>query len=307
MRKVIGIGETILDIIFKDGKPFRSVPGGSTFNTMVSLGCLQIDTSFISELGNDRVGESILCFMRDNSVSTENIDVFSNGQTPISLAFLDKDNDAHYSFYVKYPQDRLNVVWPRINEDDILIFGSYFSVNPQLRKRITELVEYARERKAIIYYDPNFRSAHAHEAMKLMPYVLENFEYADIVKGSAEDFRNLFKVTDPGRVYANHVKFYCPNFIYTRGGNGVELFSPSGVSHFDVKHLEPVSTIGAGDSFNAGILFGLLKYGVTHETLYSLTREEWAGIIQYGIDFSSSVCESYDNYISKDFASGHKL
>ena len=101
MRKVIGIGETILDIIFKDGKPFRSVPGGSTFNTMVSLGRLQIDTSFISELGNDRVGESILCFMRDNSVSTENIDVFSNGQTPISLAFLDKDNDAHYSFYVQ--------------------------------------------------------------------------------------------------------------------------------------------------------------------------------------------------------------
>lgn len=58
-------------------------------------------------------------------------------------------------------------------------------------------MEFAKERKAIIYYDPNFRDAHAHEAVKLMPSVLENLEYADLVKGSADDFNNLFHVTDP--------------------------------------------------------------------------------------------------------------
>ena len=38
MRRVIGIGETVLDIIFKDDQPISAVPGGSTFNCLVSLG-----------------------------------------------------------------------------------------------------------------------------------------------------------------------------------------------------------------------------------------------------------------------------
>ena len=56
MRKVIGIGETVLDIIFKDGKPTEAVPGGSTFNGIVSLGRAGVDVTFLTETGDDRVG-----------------------------------------------------------------------------------------------------------------------------------------------------------------------------------------------------------------------------------------------------------
>ena len=55
MRKIIGIGETILDVIFKDGQPTQAVPGGSTFNSMISLGRLGIPVRFITEIGNDTV------------------------------------------------------------------------------------------------------------------------------------------------------------------------------------------------------------------------------------------------------------
>ena len=54
MRKVIGIGETVLDIIFKNGKPIEAVPGGSSFNAVISLGRSGVNASFISEAGNDR-------------------------------------------------------------------------------------------------------------------------------------------------------------------------------------------------------------------------------------------------------------
>ena len=60
--------------------------------------------------------------------------------------------------------------------------------------------------------------AHANEAIKLMPSVLENFEYADIVRGSTEDFGNMFSMTDADKVYQHKVGFYCPNFICTNGG-----------------------------------------------------------------------------------------
>lgn len=56
MRKVIGIGETTFDIIFKDGQPVSAVPGGSAFNAIISLGRSGVNTTFISEAGNDRIG-----------------------------------------------------------------------------------------------------------------------------------------------------------------------------------------------------------------------------------------------------------
>ena len=65
MRKVIGIGETVLDIIFKDNKPVEAVPGGSTFNAITSLGRCGVNTSFISEAGNDHVGKYIIDFLKD--------------------------------------------------------------------------------------------------------------------------------------------------------------------------------------------------------------------------------------------------
>lgn len=302
MRKVIGIGETILDIIFKNDQPHTAVPGGSVFNGLVSLGRLGVPVSFISEAGNDRVGDIILQFMEENHISTELIDRFPDGKSPISLAFLDNDNNANYTFYKDYPKQRLEVPLPVINEDDIFIFGSYYSLNPVLRERMVEFLEYAKERKAIIYYDPNFRKAHAQEAIYLTPTILENLEYADIVRGSDEDFFNIFGKSDAERVYKDHIKFYCDRFISTHGAGGVNLFTGKLAEHFDPAPVQAVSTIGAGDNFNAGIIYGLLKYNIGYHDLQDLSKETWEKIIRCGIDLASEVCQSYDNYISKEFA-----
>ena len=305
MRKVIGIGETIFDIIFKGNQPTAANPGGSVFNGLVSLGRLGVPVLFVSELGNDQVAGMILAFMEENNISTEYIDRYDR-KSPVSLAFLDADNNAHYTFYKDYPEHRLDVSLPPIEKDDIFVFGSYYSLDENLRPRIVEFVEYAKSKGAIIYYDPNFRKAHAHEAIKLRPTILENLEYADMVKGSTEDFNNLFHMTDPQKLYIDHIKFYCPNFICTRGAAGVELFCNQGNRHFATTPVTPVSTIGAGDSFNAGVLFGLLKHDITLDRLYTLTPDEWAPIIQYGMEFSAAVCLSMDNYIDPDFAARYR-
>lgn len=302
MRKIIGVGETILDIIFKNNQPAQAVPGGSIFNGLVSLGRLQVTTAFVSELGNDKVGRIILDFMQENNISTEHVDCFPDGQSPIALAFLNDKNDAEYLFYKDYPKQRLDVVLPRINPDDILIFGSFYALNPTLREKMVEILEYAKERKAIIYYDPNFRKSHVAESIKLMTSLIENLEYADIVRGSDEDFRNLYKMDDLAAVYKNKIRFYCPNFICTRGDKGVMLCTQKLQKEYSVPSIEALSTIGAGDNFNAGILFGLLKYNVLRADLENLSEEMWAKIIQCAIDFSTEVCQSYDNYVSKEFA-----
>ena len=302
MRSVFGIGETILDIIFKEEQPYKAVPGGSVFNGLVSLGRLRVPVTFISEVGKDQVGDLILRFMTQNHISTQYIDRFPDGKSPISLAFLDADRNAKYSFYKDYPTERLDVPFPRIEADDIFVIGSYYALNPALRPRMVEFLQYARERKAIIYYDLNFRKAHAHEAIRLMPTVLENLEYADIVRGSDEDFLNLFGAQAGDQVYSDHVQFYCDRLITTYGAKGVELYTIRFKQHYNAPAIEPQSTIGAGDNFNAGLIFGLLKEDVRLKDLADLTPDRWERIIRHGMALAGEVCQSYDNYISTDFA-----
>ena len=307
MRKIIGIGETILDIIFRENQPYAAVPGGSVFNALVSLGRLGKEVLFISELGKDYVGGLIRSFMEENHISTQYIDFFPDGKSPISLAFLDERQNAHYTFYKSFPSQRLDVPFPPINEDDIFIMGSYFCIDPALRKRVREFIEYAAERRAIIYYDPNFRKAHLHEAIHLTPTLLENFEFADIIRGSDEDFENLFQESEVNKVYEEHIRVYCKNFLMTRGSKGVELRTKRVKAHFDTPFIQPVSTIGAGDNFNAGILYGLLKYDIRKADLDTLGEADWQKIVRCGLDLASEVCQQIDNYVSPDFAKNYQL
>ncbi|MDR3193901.1 MAG: carbohydrate kinase [Tannerella sp.] len=302
MRKVIGIGETLLDIIFKGNQPRIAIPGGSTFNSMVSLSRSGIPVSFISELGNDRVGEMTRRFMHENGMTTDYIDACPDGKTSVSLAFLGEGNDAEYLFYTGSPNQRSDIAYPPVDENDIFIFGSFYALNPLIHPRILELLEYVRKRKAIIYYDPNFRKMHAHDAIRVRPTVMDNYEFAHIVRGSDEDFLHLYAQTDMDKVYRDEVHFYCKNLITTHGAGGVNLFTEKSRIHFDVPAITPVSTIGAGDNFNAGVIYGLVKYGVGYQDLPELDEETWKKIIHCGIKFSTEVCRNYENHISTGFA-----
>lgn len=302
MRKVIGIGETILDIIFEGNQPSIAVPGGSVFNGIVSLGRMGVNVSFISETGNDRVGNIILDFMRENNIPTDHVNVFPDGKSPVSLAFLNEKSDAEYLFYKDYPKQRLDVLFPKLEEDDIVIFGSYYALNPVLREKITELLEQAREKKAIVYYDPNFRSSHKNEAMRLAPTIIENLEFADIVRGSSEDFFYMYGLQDVDKIYKDKIKFYCERFICTSGSKDIELRTEQITKVYPVDTIKLVSTIGAGDNFNAGFIYGLLKYDIRHRDLKQLDEAQWDKIIQCAKDFSAEVCQTFNNYISNTFA-----
>lgn len=303
MRKVIGIGETMLDIIFKNGKPIEAVPGGSTFNGIVSLGRAGVKTVFVSETGNDRVGEYVRDFLRDNNVDTSAINVFQETKSPVSLAFLDKDNNADYIFYRDQKHDHMDFTYPDIQKDDIVVFGSFYAVNPALRPQVSGLLDFARQRGAIIYYDVNFRKAHQADVMKVTPNLIDNLEYADIVRGSKEDFEVLYKKDSAERVYRAETSFYCKRFIYTDGPNPVSVFSNNGFhKEYVMPKTETVSTIGAGDNFNAGFIYGMIKYGVTRDDVeQGLSEEVWDKLIATATAFSADCCKDIFNYISKEF------
>jgi len=308
MRKVIGIGETVLDIIFKNDEPIGAVPGGSVFNGIISLGRSGVPASFISETGNDRVGKKIIKFLEDNGVNADSVCIYAESKSPLSLAFLNEQNDAEYIFYKDHPHDQLDFVYPDIQPDDIVMFGSYYAVNPVIRPQVAAFLEYAQNKGAILYYDVNYRASHRNEVMKLRANILENLEFADIVRGSAEDFEIMFDQQGADKVYRSQISFYSKNFIYTQGADNVELRAEGGISkQYDVEKIETVSTIGAGDNFNAGFIYGLIKYGITREMIVNGFSEElWDEVIASAMSFSANVCKSINNSVDQTFAEEKK-
>ena len=304
MRKVIGIGETVLDIIFRDNQPIQAVPGGSTFNSVISLGRAGVPVKFISEAGNDRVGRQIIQYLEDNGVDATNVCMFPNSKSPISLAFLDEQNNAEYLFYKDHPNDRLDFVNPDIQPDDVILFGSFFAINPVIRPQVFGFLDYARQHGAILYYDVNYRSSHKGDLMKVTPNLLENFEMTDILRGSDEDFEVIYGKRDCDAVYRSEISFYTKKFIYTRSSQPVELRADGGFAkQYPVAPTETVSTVGAGDNFNAGFVYGLIKYGITRNDIEAgLSEEQWDQLMACAQAFSANCCKSLNNSIDADFA-----
>lgn len=300
-RKVIGIGETVFDIIFKDNKPVNAIPGGSTFNSMISLGRCGVPATFLSETGNDHIGNLICSNLEENGVSSADVD--KNGKSHLSLAFLNERNDANYVFYKDHPHDKAEMRLPEINADDIILFGSYYAINPVIRHKIKALLDYARKQGAIIYYDLNFRASHKDEKDILLPAIIENFGYADIIRGSNEDFEIVFGYTDFSSI-ANRDFMQGKTLIYTCGSEPTLLkTSQEAVISHAVQPIEVVSTIGAGDNYNAGVIFSLIRDNISRDSLKKgLTEEQWHDILNTAQSFSAECCKSMENTVSRLFA-----
>ena len=305
MQKIYTVGETLLDIIFKGLEPQTAKPGGSAFNASITLGRLGTPINFISEMGNDKVGDMIQDFMEKNGVEANYISRYSHGQSAIALAFLDEKSDAEYQFYKDYPAQRLAMKFPEFQKDDLFMFGSFYALDPGIRPRVKELLELADRAGATIMYDPNFRSNHAPERDDLVPVIKENMRYATLVRASNEDLVNIFETESPDEAWEK-VGSYTDALVYTANAGGVYLRTDSLSFHMEVERIEPVSTIGAGDTFNAGLLYGLWKSGYKREQIKMLDQSQWEGLIRTAIQFSREVCLSYENYLPLDFVKDYK-
>mgnify|MGYP000078736081 FL=1 len=95
----------------------------------------------------------------------------------------------------------------------------------------------------------------------------------------------------------------CSNFVCTDGPRPVSLHARGdATATYTVERIETVSTIGAGDNFNAGLIYGLVRLGITRRQLdKGLPRSTWDRLIDYAGRFSQDCCRRLENYVSEDF------
>jgi len=286
--RVIGIGETVLDILFKNDQPQKAVPGGSTFNSIVSLGRAGLKCAMVTEVGSDHVGDMICTFLKQNGVSDEFVCRHKGTKSHVTLAFLDEHNDAQYTFYKDHASAALDGKLPEITSEDVVLFGSFFAINPAIRPAVSALLHNARKAGAWLYYDINFRKSHIPDIPDVMANIEENMRLADVVRGSKEDFEYLYGLRDADAIYTR-IQPFCERFILTDGARSIRVYSSDGCDIFPVRPIETVSTVGAGDNFNAGYIYAKLQ-----------GLDTPAGRIAMAQRWSQDVCRQLGNNISDE-------
>jgi fructokinase len=298
-RKVIGIGEMVLDLIFRNGQPQCAAPGGSVFNSLVSLSRCAVPALFAGELGCDAAGDLIRLFMDANRLPTNYIEDFVDGQTPVSLAVTD-DGQAAYAFYGRAPARR-RLPYPPVEKEDVVLFGSYYAVRPDVRAAVRRFLQEAHAQQAILYYDINFRKAHAAEREALLPHFLENFAWATVVRCSDEDLAALFPQRTAEDIYA---EYFLPSgkcLIITQGERAIRRMTPEGERTYPVSPVSPASTVGAGDAFNAGWAYGIVQQKIPTASLGHLPEKQWDLLMASARSFAAAACLSWENYVPRNF------
>ncbi len=305
---VYTLGESLLDIIIENLNQVAAKPGGSMLNATLSLCRAEIPVSLITELGDDEIGTLIIDFLKKHNASTKLIIRYEDNKTSVAIAVLDTEKKPHYSFQKNYPEERRLAPLPDFKRSDILLFGSLYSLDPDLRSVLKAYVEAAKKVGTLIIYDPNIRYPETLSDPFLKNALMENFQIADIIKGSDEDYEAIFgKQESVKQLESLHKINPAATMIMTEGKNGALALFDGNLIHVDAPEIKVVSTIGAGDGFNAGMVASLAKAGDQAKKKMKTDKHFRENLIRTGIQFASSVCESDENYISEAFGFEWKL
>ena len=304
-RKNIAIGESVLDTVFRDDRPVDSFVGGRIANAAASAASAGVPVEMVSECCNDHIGDIITSFLESHHVGTGSVDRFTDGSTAVSMVFYQENGGGKkmINFY-NYPEDRFDVVWPRIDEDDVVLFGSFYSIDTVMRDRFYELVKYARERKAILIYLLGCQHGISCRITKVMPGILENLEIADIVVATEGDLADIFPGETADEAFKNHIEFYCANFLYIDGDSCITVYRRNGAkSFFDMSRgMISANPLGWQAGLVCGLVYALFAGGIMHGSMDDVDDAAMERIIGTAVQFAANAAASGSNCIDSEFA-----
>jgi len=249
-------------------------------------------------MGNDRIGDLSIQFLRDNHIQCDNI-VRYQGNSRLAIAFVDDPNNTEYQFYS--PTVIPTLSYPETKKGDIVCYGSTHAIREEGRNDLLLFLNQARENNNLIIYDPNIRETNRLKLKTIREKVSENLQLTKILKGSTIDFDRLYNTKNIDKLFSRVNKLGVEALILTAGSDPVSLRTQSLSASFPVAPIEAVNTIGAGDNFTAGLVYGIVKEAVITRQLSILPLDLWERIMGYATSFASEVCRSEQNYISNEF------
>lgn len=287
-------GEALIDFTASEAGTlaFLGHEGGSPLNTAVACARLGQPTGFCTQLSTDLFGERLMAFLQGNGVDTRFI---LRSNAPSTLAFVERTPQTNrYAFYTRGSAD---ATWapeplPQLPaECRFLHFGSISLLQDPAATRIADLVA-ANKGQRVIVFDPNVRPSLIADMPAFRARVAAWFALADLVKLSDEDAELLAPGQPVDALAAECLKAGARAVIVTRGGDGATLWrtghAPLAVA---APRVQVVDTIGAGDTFTAGLSVSLLAHGVEQPAqLGELSDEAWREVMAFAATAAALNC-----------------
>lgn len=215
MKKIICIGELSLNMVLGPaGQPLAMLPGSRVANAAAILGRASHKVIMASEAAADPVGDIAVNALTEAGVDVSSVDRFTEGHTPLNI-FIGAKSDAPATItrYEQYPEECFDIVWPRVDENDIVVYGGFYAIDRRMRARMQRFLANAAERKAVMIYLPGFLPQLEPRITRVMPMILENLELASVVIARSNDLALIFGARTGEACYHDHIDFYCRSLI----------------------------------------------------------------------------------------------
>lgn len=248
------VGESLVDLVGERGsRTFVAHPGGSPANVALGLARLGAPVTLMTQLGADPFGDMVATHLRASGVRVH-VDALPGAGTSLAVATLEAGS-ATYDFRIEWDVGDLG---PLPAGTRCLHTGSLATALAPGSGSVIDLLDRERRRGEVtISYDPNVRPALLGRPEDARPGIERVVGLSDVVKVSNEDVAWLY----PGRADEDVARDWLGAgpalIIVTRGAAGVLAVTGRMMLEQPARPIELVDTVGAGDSFTAGLLDGL--------------------------------------------------
>ena len=262
MSRVVSFGEILWDKL-----PSGKVPGGAPLNFAYRLNFFQNSLSIISKVGDDSLGKGLTDFLKKNGLGTEHIQIskiYKTGEVNVSI---DKNGIADYDILNPVAWDDISLNSKNIEltkNSSVFVFGSLICRNMTSRRTLKELLKIAPFK----LFDINLRSPYYN--MNLIEELMLSSDFIKFNYEEIEEISTIYinkKATLENMIETISEKTKTKNICVTMGEKGACYYTNNSFYYQDGFKINVLDTVGAGDSFLATLVEGILNKTKPQEIL----------------------------------------
>ena len=262
MSRVVSFGEILWDKL-----PSGKVPGGAPLNFAYRLNSFQNSLSIISKVGDDSLGKGLTDFLKKNGLGTEHIQIskiYKTGEVNVSI---DKNGIADYDILNPVAWDDISLNLKNIEltkNSSVFVFGSLICRNMTSRRTLKELLKIAPFK----LFDINLRSPYYN--MNLIEELMLSSDFIKFNYEEIEEISTIYinkKATLENMIETISENTKTKNICVTMGEKGACYYTNNSFYYQDGFKINVLDTVGAGDSFLATLVEGILNKTKPQEIL----------------------------------------
>ncbi len=257
---IISLGELLIDFVPTNrGISFEKAAGGAPANVAVACSRLGLRSGFIGKVGDDEFGRPLRNILKKEGVDTSNVRLERGANTTRAFVSIDDDGEHHFQFHrgadAQLKPDEIDDDY--IAGAQVFHFGSISLVTEPARSATLKAVKIAEKNGLTVTYDPNLRLSLWKNMKKARKWIGVGLEMADVVKLNEEEVKFILRLDIEDA--AERLLESVDKVFISLGNRGCYYADENSKGYSDPYKVEVRDTIGAGDGFMGGVIYGTLK------------------------------------------------